>query len=149
MGVGVVDSEKTASITPAGSAPGVPWIAETLGKDVFLMGSDYITGRDIVRWMGEGMTKAGGRVVGTAFPPLGTGEFAPYIAQIKSAGPKVVTGFIGGSDLVNLTGQFAEFGLKREGIVIVQTIGGYSDVQAQAMREAGGGTTTSSTTRTG
>ncbi len=123
------------------SAPGVPWIAETLGKDVFLMGSDYITGRDIVRWMDEGFKKAGGRVVGTAFPPLGASEFAPFIAQIKNANPrpKVVTGFVGGSDLVNLTKQFEEFGLKREGIVIVQTIGGYSDVQARAMGESGVG----------
>lgn len=123
------------------SVPGVPWIAETLGKDVFLMGSDYITGRDIVRWMDEGLRKAGARVVGTAFPPLGASEFAPFIAQIKNASPKprVVTGFIGGSDLVNLTKQFDEFGLKREGVVMVQTIGGFSDVQARAMGEAGVG----------
>ncbi|MBI5628711.1 MAG: ABC transporter substrate-binding protein, partial [Candidatus Rokubacteria bacterium] len=123
------------------SVPGVPWIAETLGKDVFLMGSDYVTGRDIVRWMDEGFKKAGGRVVGTAFPPLGASEFAPFIAQIKNANPrpKVVTGFVGGSDLVNLTKQFEEFGLKREGIVIVQTIGGYADVQARALGEAGVG----------
>ncbi|MBI5628790.1 MAG: ABC transporter substrate-binding protein, partial [Candidatus Rokubacteria bacterium] len=123
------------------SAPVVPWILETLGKDVFLMGSDYITGKDIVRWMDEGIKKGGGRVVGTAFPPLGNAEFAPYIAQIKNASPrpKVVTGFIGGSDLVALAKQFDEFGLKREGIAIVQTIGGYSDVQAKAMGEAGVG----------
>jgi len=123
------------------SVPAVPWVAETLGKDVFLMGSDYVTGKDIVRWMDEGFKKAGGRVVGTAFPPLGAAEFAPYITQIKNASPrpKVVTGFIGGSDLVALTKQFEEFGLKRDGIVIVQTIGGYSDVQVRAMGEAGVG----------
>ena len=123
------------------SAPVVPWILETLGKDVFLMGSDYVTGRDIVRWMDEGFKKAGGRVVGTAFPPLGASEFAPFIAQIKNASPKpkVVTGFVGGSDLVNLAKQFDEFGLKREGLVMVQTIGGFSDIQARAMGEAGVG----------
>ncbi|MBI2490536.1 MAG: ABC transporter substrate-binding protein [Candidatus Rokubacteria bacterium] len=123
------------------SAPVVPWIVETLGKDVFLMGSDYITGRDIVRWMDADIKRAGGRVVGTAFPPFPNSEFAPFIAQIKNATPKpkVVTGFVGGSDLVNLTKQFEEFGLKREGIVIVQTIGGYADVQARALGEAGVG----------
>ncbi|HAM59999.1 MAG: hypothetical protein A2X51_09420 [Candidatus Rokubacteria bacterium GWC2_70_24] len=123
------------------SVPVVPWILETLGKDVFLMGSDYITGKDIVRWMDEGIKKGGGRVVGTAFPPLGNAEFAPYIAQIKNASPrpKVVTGFIGGSDLVALAKQFDEFGLKREGIAMVQTIGGFSDVQARAIGEAGVG----------
>jgi ABC-type branched-subunit amino acid transport system substrate-binding protein len=123
------------------SAPVVPWILETLGKDVFLMGSDYVTGRDIVRWMDAGIKKGGGRVVGTAFPPLGHSEFAPYIAQIKNATPRprVVSGFIGGSDLVALAKQFDEFGLKREGIVMVQTIGGFSDVQARAMGDAGVG----------
>ncbi|MBI1960059.1 MAG: ABC transporter substrate-binding protein [Candidatus Rokubacteria bacterium] len=123
------------------SAPVVPWVLETLGKDVFLIGSDYITGRDIVRWMDEGIKKGGGRIVGTTFPPLGNSEFAPYIAQIKNASPrpKVVTGFVGGSDLVALAKQFDEFGLKRDGIVMVQTIGGFSDVQARAMGEAGVG----------
>jgi ABC-type branched-subunit amino acid transport system substrate-binding protein len=123
------------------SAPVVPWLLETLGKDVFLLGSDYITGKDIVRWMDEGIKKGGGRVVGTAFAPFPNSEFAPYIAQIKNASPrpKVVTGFVGGSDLVSLAKQFDEFGLKREGIAIVQTVGGFSDVQAQAMGEAGVG----------
>jgi branched-chain amino acid transport system substrate-binding protein len=119
------------------SAPGVPWIMETLGKDVFMMGSDYSTGRDIVHYMEADFKKAGARIVGNAVPPFPNGEWAPYLAQIKNAKPKVVTGFVGGSDLVNLAKQFEEFGLKRDGIVMVQTVGGFSDVQAKAMGDAG------------
>ncbi len=118
------------------SAPGAPWIVETLGKDVFMIGSDYSTGRDVVHYMEVDLKKAGARIAGTAFPPFPNSEWAPYLAQIKNAKPKVVTGFVGGSDLVNLTKQLDEFGLKREGIVMVQSIGGFSDVQARAMGDA-------------
>jgi branched-chain amino acid transport system substrate-binding protein len=118
------------------SAPGSAWIAETLGKDVFMLGSDYSTGRDVVHYMELDLKKAGARIVGSAFPPFPNGEWAPYLAQIKSARPRVVTGFIGGSDLVSLTRQMEEFGLKRDGIVMVQSIGGYGDIQARAMGDA-------------
>ena len=118
------------------SAPGAPWIAATLGKDVFMIGSDYSTGRDVVHYMELDLKKAGARIVGSAFPPFPNSEWAPYLAQIKTAKPKVVTGFVGGSDLVNLTKQMEEFGLKRDGIVMVQSIGGFSDIQAKAMGDA-------------
>jgi ABC-type branched-subunit amino acid transport system substrate-binding protein len=115
------------------------WIVETLGKDVFMIGSDYSTGRDVVHYMELDLKKAGARIVGAAFAPFPNSEWAPYLAQIKTAKPKVVTGFVGGSDLVNLTKQMEEFGLKRDGIVMVQSIGGFSDVQAKAMGDAGVG----------
>ncbi len=118
------------------SAPGSPWIVETLGKDVFMLGSDYSTGRDVVHYMELDLKKAGARIVGSAFPPFPNSEWAPYLAQIKTAKAKVVTGFVGGSDLVNLTKQMEEFGLKRAGIVMVQSIGGFSDIQARAMGDA-------------
>jgi branched-chain amino acid transport system substrate-binding protein len=118
------------------SAPGSPWIVENLGKDIFMLGSDYSTGRDVVHYMELELKKAGARIVGSAFPPFPNSEWAPYLAQIKNAKPKVVTGFVGGSDLVNLAKQMDEFGLKRDGITMVQSIGGFSDVQAKAMGDA-------------
>jgi branched-chain amino acid transport system substrate-binding protein len=121
------------------SAPGSAWIVDTLGKDVFMIGSDYSTGRDVVHYMELALKKAGARIVGSAIAPFPNSEWAPYLAQIKAAKPTVVTGFVGGSDLVNLTKQMEEFGLKRDGIVMVQSIGGFSDVQAKAMGDAGVG----------
>ena len=123
------------------SAPGVPWVVDNLGKDVFLIGADYSTGRDIVGWFREGYLKKGGRVIGEAFPPLGTSEFAPYLSQIMNAKPrpKVVAGFLGGSDAINITKQFEEFGLKKLGIPMVWTIGTYSEVIIKAIGDAAEG----------
>ncbi len=117
------------------SAPALPWIVNNLGKQIFLIGSDYSTGHDICGYFKEGALKMGATIVGEAYPPLGHSEFAPYLSQIMNSKPKpkVVAGFVGGSDLVNFTKQFSEFGLKKEGIVIVTTIGQYSAKLIEAM----------------
>lgn len=123
------------------SAPGVPWVVDHLGKEVFLIGADYSTGRDICGWFKEGYLKKGGTIVGEAYPPLGTSEYAPYLTQIMNAKPrpKVVAGFLGGSDAVNITKQFAEFGLQKMGIPMVWTIGSYSDANIEAIGDAAEG----------
>lgn len=123
------------------SAPGVPWVVDHLGKEVFLIGADYSTGRDICRWFKEGYLKKGGTIVGEAYPPLGTSEYAPYLTQIMNAKPrpKVVAGFLGGTDAVNITKQFAEFGLQKMGIPMVWTIGSYSEANIEAIGDASEG----------
>lgn len=117
------------------SAPGVSWVVDNLGKEVFLVGADYSTGRDICGWFKEGYLKKGGKIVGEAYPPLGNSEYAPYLTQIMNAKPKpkVVAGFLGGSDAINITKQFAEFGLKKQGISMVWTIGSYSEFLCKAI----------------
>lgn len=123
------------------SAPALPWIVDNLGKQIFLIGSDYSTGHDICGYFKEGALKMGATIVGEAYPPFGHSEFAPYLSQIMNAKPrpKVVAGFVGGTDLVNFTKQFAEFGLKKEGIVIVTTIGQFSGKLIEAMGESAEG----------
>ena len=62
-----------------------------------MIGADYSTGHEIVKFFKEPFEKKGGQVVGSFVSPLGTTEFAPYLAKIKSASPKPdgVVGFIG------------------------------------------------------
>jgi branched-chain amino acid transport system substrate-binding protein len=123
------------------SAPGVPWCVDNLGKEIFLVGADYSTGHDICGWFKEGYLKKGGTIVGEAYPPLGNAEYAPYLTQIMNAKPrpKVVAGFQGGSDAINITKQFAEFGLKKMGIPMVWTIGSYSEFICKAIGDAAEG----------
>ena len=120
------------------SAPGVPWMFENLGKEIFLIGNDYSTGRDICGWFKEGYLKRGGTVVGEVYPALGTSEFAPFLSQIQHAKPrpKVVAGFLSSSDTINFTKQYAEFGLKKEGIPLVSTIGSYGAMNVEAIGNA-------------
>jgi branched-chain amino acid transport system substrate-binding protein len=46
------------------------------------------------------------------FAPLGTNDFAPYLAEIKRANPDVVYATYAGSDAVRFCQQYAAFGLK-------------------------------------
>ena len=123
------------------SAPGIPWMFKNFGKEIFLIGNDYSSGRDICGWFKEGYLKRGGTVVGEVYPPLGTNEFAPFLSQIKAANPrpKVVAGFLSFADTVNLTKQFAEFGLKKEGIPLISCIGSYGVTTVKAIGEAAEG----------
>ncbi|MBI4763347.1 MAG: ABC transporter substrate-binding protein [Deltaproteobacteria bacterium] len=120
------------------SYPAVDWFLKTLGKKVYLIGADYSTGHEVVKFFKEPFEKKGGQVVGSFFSPLGTTEFAPYLAKIKSASPKPdgIFGFIGGNDLINFVKQYAEFGLQKEKIPIIVGLGGFSPVLVPAMAEA-------------
>jgi len=110
------------------SAPGASWMFDNLGKEIFLIGSDYSSGRDICGWFKEAYLKKGGKVVGEAYPPIGTSEYAPYLSQIHHANPrpKLVAGFLLPVDTINFTKQYAEFGLKKEGIPIIFALGVYN-----------------------
>lgn len=110
------------------SAPAVDWFLKDLGDKVYTIGADYSTGHQVVQFFREPFEAKGGKVVGSFFSPLGTTEFAPYLAKIKSTRPKPngLFGFIGGTDLINFTKQYSEFGLKKEGIPIVVGLGGFA-----------------------
>lgn len=117
------------------SYPAADWFLKTLGKKVYLIGADYSTGHEVVKFFKEPFEKKGGQVVGSFFSPLGTTEYAPYLAKIKSATPKPdgIFGFIGGNDLVNFVKQFDEFGLKKENIPIIVGLGGFGPGLLPAM----------------
>ncbi len=120
------------------SYPAVDWFLKTLGKKVYLIGADYSTGHEVVKFFKEPFEKKGGQVVGSFFAPLGTTEFAPYLAKIKSASPKPdgIFGFIGGNDLVNFVKQYDEFGLRKENIPIIVGLGGFGPALLPAMGDA-------------
>jgi len=118
--------------------PMAPWFLKTLGNKVFLVGADYRTGRDIALFFKEAFEKIGGRVVGELYSPLGTTEYAPYLAQIRNAKekPDGCFGFYGGSDCINFVRQFEEFGLKKDGYVYVNAIGALQTFEMDAMGDA-------------
>jgi len=109
------------------SVPAVDWFLKTMGKKAYLIAMDYSTGHEVLKFFRAPFEQKGGQVVGSFLSPLGTTEFAPYLAKIKSASPKpdALFGFIGGSDLLNFTKQYEEFGLKKENIPIIVGLGGY------------------------
>lgn len=87
------------------------WLSEKGFKRVLYTGPDYAMGREAIDAFRGTFRVPGGETVGEIFVPLGTNDFAPYIAQIKKAQPDLVYASYAGSDAVRFVQQFAAFGL--------------------------------------
>jgi branched-chain amino acid transport system substrate-binding protein len=81
-----------------------------------VIGSDYAAGHE----KGAGFMKTfklmGGEIVEEIYPPLGTSDYAPYIAKIANSVGKAdhLWTFFQGSDAVRFVTQYAEYGLKEK-----------------------------------
>ena len=98
------------------SAPMGSWLTKTKGyKRVFITGPDYALGQDMTKGFKDGWSKAGGPTpIGEVLAPVGTNDYAPYLAQIKNANPQCVFASFAGGDAVRFVKQFHEFGLKKQ-----------------------------------
>lgn len=90
------------------------YLTESPMKRFFGMGSDYAWGRDSIGAFGKGVTGMRKEMVGTDFPPVGTKDFASYIAKIRQAKPDACFLVLVGQDASIFFKQAAQFGLTRE-----------------------------------
>jgi len=88
------------------------WYYDNVGKEVFLIAPDYAAGKEHLESFKESYLKAGGKVIGEVFPPLGNNDFGPYLSKIADSKTPGVFCFFAGSDAVRFVKQFAEYGLK-------------------------------------
>jgi len=85
-------------------------------RKVIMIGSDYAAGHE----KGDGFKKTfkfmGGEVIEEIYPPLGTNDFAPYLAKIANYVGKVdrTWAFFAGSDAIRFANQYQEYGLKEK-----------------------------------
>ena len=85
-------------------------------RKVIMIGSDYAAGHE----KGDGFKKTfkfmGGEVIEEIYPPLGTNDFAPYLAKIANYVGKVdrTWAFFAGSDAIRFVNQYQEYGLKEK-----------------------------------
>jgi branched-chain amino acid transport system substrate-binding protein len=85
-------------------------------RKVIMMGSDYAAGHE----KGVGFKKTfkfmGGEIVEEIYPPLGTNDFAPYLAKVANYVGKVdrTWAFFAGSDAIRFVNQYQEYGLKEK-----------------------------------
>ncbi|SFU17240.1 amino acid/amide ABC transporter substrate-binding protein, HAAT family [Mesorhizobium sp. YR577] len=100
------------------------------GDSWYFVAADYAFGHAMVRDSTEVITKSGGKVVGTAWHPLGTTDFASYLLQAQSSGANVVAFVSGGSDFINVVKQANEFGIADGGQKIVSMQTFLSDVHS-------------------
>jgi branched-chain amino acid transport system substrate-binding protein len=98
------------------SAGGWYAYAKMGGRKVIMIGSDYAAGHE----KGDGFKKAfkfmGGEVVEEIWPPLGTNDYAPYLAKIANFVGKVdsLWAFFAGSDAIRFVNQYDEYALKQK-----------------------------------
>jgi urea transport system substrate-binding protein len=87
--------EATQSVVAA-----VNWLAKNKGKSVYLLGSDYIWPRTTNKIARPAIEKAGGKVVGEDYYPLGHTQFGAAINKIKLAKPDIILStIVGGSNV--------------------------------------------------
>jgi len=89
-----------------------PYICENLGKKIFQLLPDYAYGHEQDTAYSEAIPKnAGCSVAGTAFFPLGTTDFTPYIPKIEGSGAQALIFGGAGRDQVSFLRQAAQFKL--------------------------------------
>jgi branched-chain amino acid transport system substrate-binding protein len=91
-----------------------PWMFKKGFKSAFVMAPDYAGGREIIEYFKQGFTKAGGKIVGEAYPPLTAKDYGPFIAQAKAAKPDVVYVFFPGGNAIQFVVEYDKFGLRGE-----------------------------------
>ena len=71
---------------PMGARAVSLYLTESPMKRFFGLGGDYAWGRDSVGSFEKLITGAGKEIVGKDFPPVGTKDFASYVAKVKQSG---------------------------------------------------------------
>jgi branched-chain amino acid transport system substrate-binding protein len=81
-------------------------------KKIVFIGSDYEAGKDADAAVRATAEANGAAVTSSIFAPLGTQDFAPFLANVGDA--DAVVAFFGGTDAVRFVQQYEEFGLKEQ-----------------------------------
>jgi branched-chain amino acid transport system substrate-binding protein len=90
------------------------YLAESPMKRFYALGSDYAWGRDSVASFSAQIQGAKKDIVGTDYPPVGTKDFASYIAKIRQSKAEGVYIALPGQDATIYLKQAHQFGLNRE-----------------------------------
>ena len=88
------------------------WFYANIAKEAVLTASDFAGGRDTLAEFKRSFMKKGGKVIQEIYPALGTTDFSPYLAVLRSINPPATYNFYGGSDATRFVKQYAEAGLK-------------------------------------
>jgi branched-chain amino acid transport system substrate-binding protein len=91
-----------------------------------LIASDSVGPIEIIMAWARGFEGAGGKIAQEVYAPLGTADFAPYIAQLRRDVDVIGVQTVG-ADGVRFVKQFQEYGLKGK-IPLVDASVGFSDL---------------------
>lgn len=87
------------------------WARDLKEKSFAILAADYVWGRDSGESFRKAVEAAGKTVPLSLYVPMGTKDFSPYIAQLKSANVEAVWVAEVGRDAIAFVKQAQEFGL--------------------------------------
>lgn len=88
-----------------------PWLRDQPEQRWAIIAADYLWGRGSAAAFKDAAGKAGKAVALDVYPPLGTGDFAPYITQLRDSSAQGLWVALSGSDAINFAKQARQFGL--------------------------------------
>lgn len=116
--------EATQSVIAA-----INWMAREKGKTFFLVGSDYIYPRTCNKIAKPTITKAGGKVLGEEYAPLGHTEFSSIINKIKAVKPDCIYSTVVGGSNVAFFKQLRAAGLDGTKQVLLSTVVSENEIE--------------------
>ena len=94
------------------SHPFGKWVVDTLRyKKIAMIAYDFAFGWEVAAGFQRSFEEAGGQVVQKLWPPLGTADYGPYLAQLRRDVDAIYCVF-SGADALRFGKQFTEAGLK-------------------------------------
>nr|WP_314071251.1 ABC transporter substrate-binding protein [uncultured Roseococcus sp.] len=109
------------------------------GDSWYFITADYAFGHQLERDTGQFVTRAGGRMLGSAkFPFPGTTDFSSFLIQAQASRAKVVGLAMAAADTQNCVKQAHEFGLTRRGQKLAGMIMFVQDIKSIGLEAAQG-----------
>lgn len=126
------------------SHPYGQWLFDKAGyKTMVMIAPNYAMGYEQTGGFARTFVEAGGKIVKTLYPPLGTPDFGPFLTAFDPKSADAVGAVFAGSDAIKFVKQFSEYGLKGK-VPLVSTILLTDDLILQQQGDAAIGITSAS-----
>lgn len=96
------------------AVPAVEFCAEKFGKNMFLIGSDYVFPRTANKIIKAQLENIGGTVAGEEYTPMGHTDYATIVSKIQAAKPDCIINTLNGDSNVAFFKQLTDAGLTSE-----------------------------------
>ncbi len=104
------------------SEPMGEWAVKHGLKQAYTAVSDYAPGWDAEGGFQLGVTKGGGKIIGSVRFPVENVDFTPYLQRIRDAKPQALFIFVpGGPESTQMMKGYSDLELKKAGITLVTT----------------------------
>jgi branched-chain amino acid transport system substrate-binding protein len=105
---------RVVETTDQGNYPMGKWMVKnTPYRKMVVAGSDYAAGHHSMEAFQAAFEEAGGKVIKSVYPKLGTIDFSSFLPAMDVEGADALYAFFAGTDAVRFVQQYQEFGLKK------------------------------------